>query len=138
MDNQYTSDSFPATAVPVTFYSPMPMGAAGCPFYPWVQCPNALADPPVHADQPRQGPPTGPPPNFIPTEQPVPFAIDPGAISRCLFRFTYIWLRNRQEFWFFPVFLGRTSIAGWRYDERRRRWSFFGVDLREIRSFQCF
>ena len=36
------------------------------------------------------------------------FAVDPGSIRLCLFRFTYLWLRNRQQFWFYPVFIGTT------------------------------
>ena len=49
------------------------------------------ADPPQ-----QQGPPSGPPPNFTPKEPPSTFAVDPGAISRCLFRFSYIWLKKRR------------------------------------------
>ncbi|MCR8842458.1 collagen-like protein [Paenibacillus sp. SC116] len=81
----------------------------------------------------HQGP-TAPPPPFVP--QMSPFAIDPGAISRCLFRNTYVWLRNGDSFWFFPTFVGRTSVSGFRFF--RGRWIFFGVDLRQIVSFTCF
>ena len=86
------------------------------------------------------GPPTSPPPTFTPQLQaggaPSVFAVDPGAIRGCLYRYTYIWLQNGQSFWFYPVFVGRTSIAGWRW--RNWRWVYFGTDLRRIRSFQCF
>ncbi len=83
------------------------------------------------------GPPSSPPPSFTPQMQQVTaFAVDPGAIRRCLFRFTYIWLENGRNFWFYPVFLGRNSIAGWRWS--RNRWVYWGTDLRSIRSFQCF
>ncbi|WP_188455974.1 hypothetical protein [Virgibacillus oceani] len=80
--------------------------------------------------------PTSPPPSFTP-EQPQfqTFAVDPGAIRRCLFRFTYIWLR-RDAFWFYPVFLGRNSIAGFRWTGFR--WVYFGIDLDRVEAFQCF
>lgn len=82
------------------------------------------------------GPPQSPPPAFQPEKQDFQtFAIDPGAIRGCLFRFTYIWL-NRDSFWFFPTFVGRNSVAGFRWF--RNRWSYFGIDLNRIESFRCF
>lgn len=80
--------------------------------------------------------PTTPPPSFTP-EQPQfqTFAVDPGAIRGCLFRFTYVWLR-RDSFWFYPTFVGRNSVAGFRWS--RFRWVYFGIDLDRIESFQCF
>ncbi len=92
-------------------------------------------------------PPSGPPPNFIPSEAQATkvggqasggvstFAIDGGAIFPCRFRYTYIWLNNGRSFWSYIVFVGRDSIAGWRYTGRR--WVYFGIDLRRIRSFYC-
>jgi hypothetical protein len=82
--------------------------------------------------------PTSPPPSFIPQQsQASAFAVDPGGIRFCLFRNTYIWLINGNSFWYYPIFVGRTSIAGWRWS-RRRGWVFFGVNLRSIASFTCF
>ncbi len=87
-----------------------------------------------------EGPPSGPPPSVTPkltTQQgPGVFAIDPGSIRRCRFRFVYLRLRNRREFWIWLTFVGRRSISGWRWTGRR--WVFFGVDLREISSFYCY
>lgn len=82
------------------------------------------------------GPPTSPPPSFTPQQQVTTFAVDPGGIRGCLFRFTYIWLRNGRSFWFFPTFVGRNSVSGWRW--RNFRWVYYGTDLRRISSFQCF
>lgn len=80
--------------------------------------------------------PNSPPPDFTPKQAPVQtFAVDSGAIRGCLFRFTYIWLR-RDAFWFFPVFVGRRSISGFRWVGFR--WVYFGIDLRQIQSFQCY
>jgi hypothetical protein len=83
------------------------------------------------------GAPTTPPPSFVPaqTQQFGAFAVDPGSIRRCLFRFTYVWLRNFQQFWFYPIFVGRTSISGYRWTGNR--WVFFGISLRQIESFTC-
>lgn len=82
------------------------------------------------------GPPSSPPPPFQPTQAEFQtFAIDPGAIRGCLFRFTYVWLHN-DSFWFYPVFIGRRSVAGYRWS--RNRWVYFGIDLEHIQSFQCF
>ncbi|QBP42324.1 transporter [Paenisporosarcina antarctica] len=92
--------------------------------------------------QSSSGPPTGPPPSFVP-QQPAEarggaqiFAVDPGAIRGCLFRFTYVWLRNGRSFWFYPTYVGRQSIAGFRWNGRR--WNYYGTDLNRITSFQCF
>jgi len=92
--------------------------------------------PPQGGQGPQQAP-TSAPPQFVP-QQPAaaPFAVDPGAIRGCLFRFTYIWLRNRNNFWFFPTFVGRTSVAGFRWTGRT--WVYSGIDLRSIESFTCF
>ncbi|WP_409293783.1 hypothetical protein V1498_11550 [Peribacillus sp. SCS-26] len=78
-----------------------------------------------------------PPPAFTP-QQPTAqtFAVDPGGIRRCLYRNTYVWLNNGRSFWFYPTFVGRTSIAGFRW--RGFGWVYYGTNLRRIRSFQCF
>ncbi|MCG3419216.1 hypothetical protein [Oceanobacillus jordanicus] len=82
------------------------------------------------------GAPTTPPPSFQPVQpQAQLFAVDPGAIRSCLFRFTFIWTRW-QSFWFFPTFVGRNSISGFRWTGNR--WFFFGTDLDNVQSFQCY
>jgi len=117
---------FPTSNPP--FYGPPPMYQN--PYYPGGPQPNQPTAPQT------DGPPTTPPPNFTPTQPNFQtFAIDPGAIRGCLFRFTYVWL-NRESFWFYPVFIGRQSVAGYRW--RRNRWVYFGIDLDRIQSFQCF
>lgn len=88
---------------------------------------------------PSQGPqfnqPPGPPPAFIP-QQPIGiFAVDPGAIRNCLFRFTYIWPHRDRGFWMFPTFVGPRSVAGFRWTGFN--WVYFGMDLRDIQSFTC-
>lgn len=83
------------------------------------------------------GPPTSPPPGYTPQQpQTQLFAVDPVAIQGCLFRFTYVWLDRGGSFWYYPTFVGRNSIAGFRW--RNNRWVYFGIDLDRIDSFQCF
>ncbi|TRM11253.1 hypothetical protein FH966_05750 [Lentibacillus cibarius] len=87
--------------------------------------------------------PSSPPPSFTPQQPKMQqgpggisaYAVDPGAIRGCLFQFTYIWLRW-DAFWFFPIFIGPRSIAGFRW--RRNRWVYYGIDLDNIQSFQCY
>ncbi|ASN03533.1 hypothetical protein [Virgibacillus necropolis] len=82
------------------------------------------------------GAPSTPPPSFTPTQQQFQtYAVDPGAIQGCLYRFTYVWL-YRDSFWFFPVFVGRRSISGFRWSGYR--WVYYGVDLDRVQSFQCY
>lgn len=80
-------------------------------------------------------PPVGPPPSTVPQQQFQTFAVDPGGIRGCLYRFTYIWLEGYQSFWFYPTFVGRRSVAGYRWTGYR--WVYFGIDLNRIESFQC-
>lgn len=80
------------------------------------------------------GPPSTPPPSFVP-QQVGAFAVDPGGIRGCLFKFTYVRLSN-QQFWFYPIFVGQTSIAGYRWTGFR--WVYYGISLQQIQSFTCF
>ena len=74
-----------------------------------------------------------PPPSFTP---PFPSFAVSQPISLCLFRNTYIWLRNGSSFWYFPIFVGPRSVAGFRWNGRF--WTIFGIDTRRIVSFTCF
>jgi hypothetical protein len=91
--------------------------------------------PPFGGGQQQGGPPSSPPPSYTPQDSPSLFAVDPGAIRGCLYRFTFVWLNNGNSFWFYPTFVGRNSVAGYRW--RRFRWEYFGIDLSRIRSFRC-
>lgn len=107
-----------------------PGGQPGFPF------PGGGGQFPGGAQQPPVGAPTTPPPAFTPTQQQFQtYAVDPGAIQGCLYRFTYVWL-YRESFWFFPVFVGRRSISGFRWSGYR--WVYYGVDLDRVQSFQCY
>lgn len=81
-------------------------------------------------------PPSSPPPSFIPQQASMQVkAIDSGSIRGCLYRFTYVWTRD-GDFWFYPIHVGRRSIAGYRWTGFT--WVYFGIDLNRIHSFQCF
>lgn len=92
----------------------------------------------------RQGnqPPSGPPPSVTPQQPltasggPELYAVDPGSIRGCLYKYVYIWPKRGNSFWMWLVYVGRTSIAGWRWDGRR--WFYFGMDLKDIQSFRCY
>ncbi|MEH7110575.1 hypothetical protein [Bacillus sp. JJ1764] len=92
--------------------------------------------PPGHHDH-EAGPPTAPPPSAVPqqTYQAGQFAVDPGSMIRCLHRYTYVWLRGFEQFWFYPTFIGRHSVSGYRWTGHR--WVNFGISLRQIQSFTC-
>jgi len=110
-------------------------------------CPYRQMNPPpmpFHQGQHGSPPggPTSPPPNFTPPEPKAqqfgatPLSIDQGAIRPCLFRMVYIWPRRGSGFWAWLTFVGPRSISGFRWN--RNSWRYFGMDLREISSFQCF
>lgn len=83
------------------------------------------------------GGPGGPPPSFTPSKSgPQLKAVEPGAIRFCRYRYSYIWLDNGRSFWAWLTFVGRRSVAGWRWNGRR--WVYFGIDTRRIESFVCY
>ncbi len=74
------------------------------------------------------------PPSFSP---PIPaWQSGPSGIRRCINRNTYIWLRNRSSLWFFPTFVSRDVLIGFRWS--RIGWTRSRINLRDIVSYQCF
>jgi hypothetical protein len=88
----------------------------------------------------------GSPPNFTPSKNApevqnlqssgVTKAVSPNSISFCLFKFTYIWETNGNNYWAFLFEVDRRTVTGLRWF--RGRWNYFGVDLRRIDSFVCY
>ena len=116
---------------------PVIPGGPGGPFGPPSGPPFGPPPGPPSPGGPSGGEmPPGPPPAFAPQQQVGAFAVDPGAIVGCLFRYVYIWPRRGRPFWAWLVFVGRRSVAGFRWSGFN--WVYFGMDLREITSFQCF
>ncbi|NLK88075.1 MAG: hypothetical protein GX279_11390 [Clostridiaceae bacterium] len=114
----------------------IPGPGQGSGFFPPGQGPGFFPPGQGPGGGPGTGPPSGRPPAFTPAQQAGVFAVDPGSIRRCMFRYVYIWLDNRQQFWAWLVFVGRRSVAGWRWTGFR--WVYFGVDLNRISSFICY
>lgn len=122
-------------------------GFFGLPFFPPGMMPGqpSFGPPPGPPPPPgggvSGGSPPGPPPPFTPSvataQQTVgTFAVDPGAIRPCVFRYVYIWLENGRQFWAWPIFVGRNSLAGWRWNGFT--WVYFGIDLSTILAFVCY
>ena len=77
--------------------------------------------------------PMGAPPNFSP---PIPaWQQGSSGIRMCLYRNTYIWLRNGSSFWFFPTFVSRNTIIGFRW--RGIGWIYQIINPNNIRSYVC-
>lgn len=59
----------------------------------------------------------------------------PRGLQNCIFRFTYMWLTNGDNFWFFLTFLGRERACGYRFFGGR--WKQYSIALRDITSCHC-
>jgi hypothetical protein len=66
----------------------------------------------------------------------IDFRRQPRNFRSCLNRFTYIWLLNGNNFWFYPVFIGRNVIEGFRW--RRNRWEYERISFNRILFHLCF
>ncbi len=75
----------------------------------------------------------GRPPTYVP-EEPSILQVDPGAIRRCKYKFTYLWLKGGRQFWAYLTFVGPRSVSGYRWIGR---WVYFGTDLKNIKAFVC-
>ncbi len=83
--------------------------------------------------------PMGAPPTTTPKKQQEGKqlkSVSPGSITPCKFRFVYIWLDNGREFWAWPTYIDKNTLAGFRWNGRR--WLYFGIDLKRIDSFVCY
>ncbi|RNB79513.1 hypothetical protein EDM56_28720 [Brevibacillus fluminis] len=97
---------------------------------------SQMFPPSSQGGQHQHGGPAGPPPHRTPQRpQNQLYRVDPGAIAGCLHRYTYVWLDNGSHFWFYPTFVGRTSVSGFRW--RGHSWMYFGIDLNRIEAFTC-
>ncbi|MDL4843257.1 hypothetical protein [Aquibacillus rhizosphaerae] len=149
LQNSYEQNSFPLSVPfqPNNFPHVTVDERQMIPNFPWqggsmgpqIGFPGSPPTTPPGQDM-QGGPPTSPPPSYVPTQaqtqQASTFAVDPGSISGCLFKFTYVWARGFQQFWFYPTFVGRDSVSGYRWIGFR--WVYSGISLRQIQSFTCF
>ncbi|SHI00794.1 hypothetical protein [Clostridium grantii] len=94
----------------------------------------------VMSSRQKDGPPKTPPPDITPQLSDQPDvdlkAVDPGAIKPCVYRFSYIWPKRGKPFWAYLVYVGKKSVSGWKY--YKNRWVYFGMDLKDIKSFICY
>lgn len=60
----------------------------------------------------------------------------PRSFRGCMNRFTYIWLINGNNFWFYPVSASRNTIEGFRW--RRNRWEYDRILVNRILFHLCF
>ena len=101
--------------------------------------------PPQPGPGPRPPQPLSPPPDFVPalpqnTRGPEAFRlggqVGGNRLWTCLNRNTYIWLFNGDNFWFYPTFVGRNHVEGFRW--RWNGWSYERINLWMIFFFICF
>ena len=87
----------------------------------------------------QEQPPKNPPPSYTPKLSDLPnpnlTKVESGAISPCIYRYTYLWLKNGESYWSYIVRIGNTSLSGWRYIGGR--WISFTLDLKDLRNFVC-
>lgn len=118
-------------------WTPWPQGGGNNPNPPFGQSrppffnPNPPGNQGMSGQMPMSAPPANPPRRSANVR-----AVDPGSIRNCMGRFTYVWMDNGNEFWIFPIQLGRRSVSGFRWDNRFG-WVYFGVSLDRIDSFTC-
>ena len=77
----------------------------------------------------QYGPPTSPPPTVIPPKPSYSYIID------CLYYYTYVWLKNGRQFWFYPTSVEHGAVTGYRWTGRY--WTFYGFDSRLIDEVAC-
>lgn len=106
----------------------------------WMQ--PSWGSPPNQPGRPTQYPggsnqsPMGPPPSFTPAT-PMSHAHTGGMnMNRCLFRNTYVWMRNGRSFWFFPTTVTRNMIFGFRWSNRNG-WVPRTIQQDRIMTFTC-
>ena len=97
------------------------------------------------------GMPTTPPPNFVPEAPRMErspmggvYFVNPSnqqnrynrPIRRCLNSFTYIWLRNGNNFWFYITRIDDRFIQGFRWTGRD--WTFDRISRNRVIFYRCF
>ena len=79
--------------------------------------------------------PTNPPPSTMPQHKGGVLTVDPGALRGCLYRDTYIKLKNRSSFWYHPTYIDYLATTGYKWNGFS--WIPWGTDLDQIVTFQC-
>jgi hypothetical protein len=79
--------------------------------------------------------PQNPPPNYIPNVPTLVISIESSAMSPCVHKYTYLWLKNGESFWAYIVYVGKRAVSGWKY--KGGRWVQFNLHLKQIKNFTC-
>jgi hypothetical protein len=89
--------------------------------------------------------PKSPPPDFIPekdkalalgfTKTPGVDVVLPSTVVPCMFKFTYIWTKNKAAFWAKPIKLSKDSLSCWNWTGSA--WVSREIPLKNIDSFIC-
>ena len=59
-----------------------------------------------------------------------------GVLSICMEKVSYIWMRNEENFWFFPMELSNNSLIGYRYNDRAG-WFNYSIPFQQIMAVTC-
>ncbi len=108
-----------------------PQGPGNPPPRPPQGTGNPPPRPPQGPGNPPPRPPQGPgnppprPPQGTPENQ----------IRPCRGKFTYLWLNNGSEFWFFIQNITPNFVIGWRVNQGRREYG--RINLNRIARFYC-
>ena len=83
--------------------------------------------------------PPGPPPNIDPAlgqTDPSLKAVSPRPLRSCRYQYVYIWLEDGRNFWTYLTYVGRRSVAGYKWIGYR--WVYFGTDTDNISEYTCY
>jgi len=69
-----------------------------------------------------------PPPDYIPTN-PTGYIVD------CLYNYTYVWLSDGENFWYYPTRVEYGEVSGYRWNGMF--WYYYGIDPRFIYGVSC-
>jgi len=147
-NQQFTPGGFPGQR--------QPSGSQTRPSNPPFGTPSGRPSGPQTGTNGQMRQPMGPPPSFTPElpsserqellREPAQFGTEsrglgfprrrPRDLRNCVNRFTFIWLVNGNSFWFFPIFVTREFVIGFRWS--RGSWMPDRINVRRIFYHQCY
>ncbi|MDF2499464.1 MAG: hypothetical protein K0Q77_178 [Anaerosporomusa subterranea] len=70
---------------------------------------------------------------------PLPPSIPPKPVNSyiidCMYKHTYVWLKNGAQFWFYPTSVQYGAVTGYRWTGAS--WTFYRFDSRLIDEVSC-
>lgn len=73
--------------------------------------------------------PQSPPPSYRPSKPSTSYIID------CIYQYTYVWLKNGEQFWFYPTRVEYEGATGYRWNGAV--WVYYAIDARNIDAVAC-